>query len=227
MVSDAVKSGRANPEGRWLLALVLLALAASAFAQAPVISPAPPKCIPKRDNAVVVAHVWPETGWSSVRVYFRKEGLADFYYLEMEQAEDATYWASLPKPEGDTKVVEIQVAVVDAQSRETRGPLDKVQVSSDCDLSLSAAELYAAQNLIVGETVQSQKGGAVVGFLCDGIISRLDLAGLLSGDEYCCQALMAAAGKGKKLLPLLLLGGTGGSGAVKWEEEQETSPPSP
>jgi hypothetical protein len=209
-----------------IMALLVALVAGDALA-APVITVMAPGCLPPKGNGIVTAMVQPPTGLGSVRVYFRKAGSPDFYYLEMRSAGNGTYWAALPRPEEGTKIVEYQVAAQDSQGKETRSTLQKVDVLSSCKPVLTPDQSTAAQNLVVGETTLDQHNRSVLGFLCPGIISRIDFNGQIRSDEYCRQTIIAgAAGYGvgnKWLTPLLVGAGAGWAGAVISREKTECS----
>jgi hypothetical protein len=201
----------------------------SGGATAPLIYATFPSCIQKGENSVVTATVTPPTGWSSVRVYFRRIGTQDFYYLEMRSAGDGQYWAVLPKPEDIPAGVEARVAVKDADGRETTGPVQSIIVTPECKTFLSPDQWRYSQNLVVGETATSQQGKRVLEFLCDGIISRIDAAGQLRQDNECRKAVIAAAAGGStgKFLVPLGIGLVVGGGAVAVIKNHEKEPASP
>lgn len=227
-----VSSSRAGRVGFAIAALVMVIVAGEASA-APVITVMAPSCLPPQANGVVTATVQPATGLSSVRAYFRKGGLPDFYYLEMRAATGGAYWVVLPRPEDATKSVEYQIAVRDGDNQETRSDLKKVDVVASCKPVLTADQNRAAQNLVVGEMIADQKGKSVVGFLCPGIVSRIDAKGEMRNDEYCRKVVIAetaAAGEGKRnlLVPLVIVGGAGAAVAIiKHNEKGEASKPRP
>lgn len=191
-----------------------------------------PNCAPTRGNSVINLSTTPESGWSSVRTYFRKTGSPEFYYVEMRSAGRGKYWAALPRPEETTTTVEVQMAVRDAEGKESRTPIQKVPVTTSCSLSLSPEQYGFAQNLVVGETSPGQTGQVVAGFLCDGVISRIDASGNLKPDESCrrIEMLQAAAAADeenrRRLIPLIILGG-GGIAIIKHKEPPEASQPRP
>jgi len=174
----------------------------------------------------------PETGWSSVRTYFRKAGSPEFYYVEMRSAGRGKYWAALPRPEESTTSVEVQMAVRDVEGKETRTPVQKVPVTTSCSLSLTPEQNGYAQNLVVGETAPNQAGQVVAGFLCEGVISRIDAGGNLKPDDSCRRILMAEGAAAadeenrRRLIPLIILGG-GGVALVSHKEPPEASKPRP
>jgi hypothetical protein len=191
-----------------------------------------PSCAPTRGNSVINLSATPETGWSSVRTYFRTAGSPEFYYVEMRSAGSGKYWAALPRPEESTTSVEVQMAVRDAEGKETRTPAQKLPVTTSCPLSLTPEQNGYAQNLVVGETVPSQAGQVITGFLCEGVISRIDARGNLKPDDSCRRILMAEGAAAadeenrRRLIPLIILGG-GGVALVRHKEPPEASQPRP
>jgi hypothetical protein len=191
-----------------------------------------PNCAPTRGNSVISLSTTPETGWSLVRTYFRKAGSSDFYHVEMRSAGRGKYWAALPRPEESTTTVEVQMAVRDAEGKETRTPLQKVPVTPSCSLNLTPEQNGYAQNLVVGETVPSQAGQFVAGFLCEGVISRIDASGNLKPDDSCRMVLMTEAAVAadeenrRRLMPPTNLGG-GGVALSRHQESSEASQPRP
>ena len=182
----------------WLLTarLVVAALvlgAAVAQAAVPAMTPGVPSCLAKDGNSLVSLRVVPEIGWSSVRVYFRKSGSPDFYYLEMRSDGNGQYWAVLPRPENGTTLADIQFAVRDVDGVETRSPLQQVSVTSDCTSSLSPGQESFARNLVVGETAAPQAGEALLGWQCTGVVSRIGVSGQMRYDDTCRSQVIAAA----------------------------------
>lgn len=190
-----------------------------AAAGAPTITTVPPSCVPAGGNALVEATITPTTGWSSVRVYFRRAGTSDFYFLEMRSAGNGKYWAVIPRPEQGTTSVDLQIAVRDADGKEFRGPLQSAAVTTTCTPTLTSEQAKYAQNLVVGETMMGQRDASVFGFLCYGIISRIDAAGAIHSDDYCRKAVIAAAAGAPTTginpwVPVGILAGVGGSVAI-------------
>jgi hypothetical protein len=214
---------------RWpCLAVAALLWSASILAAPATFTLTVPSCAPTRGNSVISLSTVPESGWSSVRTYFRKAGTPDFYYVEMRSAGSGRYWAALPRPEESTATVEVQMAVRDVEGKETRAPVQQVPVTTACLLNLTAEQNGYAQNLVIGETAAGQAGQVVNGFTCDGVISRIDTKGELKPDESCRRVLMAEAAQAadaenrRKIIPLILLG-AGGVALVTHKEPPEAS----
>ncbi len=203
------------------LALIAASFAAPLRAQEPSIQPEQVKCVPNRANGLITATVQPEIGGAEVRLYFRWDGHGDFYYVVMEASGGGTYWVTPPKPTDENRRIEYYVAVV--EPKEPEGP-DEAEgqvvgnpsphltapVEEDCDVDLDEKELGMADNLIVGETKDEQRGNPVLGFLCDGIISRIGRDGILRADEICRRCIVAWWDRPRALVPaaVLLGGGT-------------------
>ena len=191
-----------------------------------------PNCASSLGNSVIALSTTPESGWSSVRTYFRMAGSPDFYYVEMRSAGLGKYWAALPRPEESTTTVEVQMAVRDAEGKETRAPLQKLPVTTSCGLTLTPEQNGFAQNLVVGETMLTQAGQVVAGFRCDGVISRIEANGSLKPDESCRRILMAEAQAAveeenrRRVIPLIILGG-GGIAIIAHKDPPEASQPRP
>jgi hypothetical protein len=213
------------------LALAAMLWSASALATPPILTPTIPSCLPAEGNGVISLQVMPENGWSSVRLYFRKAGSAVFYFLEMRFAGNGVYWAVLPRPDDTATAVEAQLAVKDADGNETYTPIRKLPVTTLCDAVLTPEQSRYAQNLVVGETAENQAGLVLTGFLCDGVISRIDSRGTLKPDESCRRVLMIDAATAEQqnkqaLIPIILVAG-GGATIISPAEPPEASKPRP
>ena len=210
-------------------AIVLLLIAVAAHAAPPVMSPSILTCVSSSGNTVVSLSLKPETGWSSVRVYFRRAGLPDFYYLELRSDGRGNYWAALPRPDQGTRSAEVQFAVKDAEGAETRSALQKVDVTSTCTVALSSDQERFARNLVVGETVMSQSGQVLNGWECTGVVSRINVDGQLRPDSTCRAVILAAAAVPVEqvLVPAAIAGGVIGGVIVHNREHTEQSKPRP
>lgn len=228
-MNDRAKAARAT----WPLAALLAAVAivlGSAVAQAapPVMTPSVPTCMAKDRNSLVSLKVQPETGWSSVRAYFRKAGSPDFYFLEMRSDGAGNYWAVLPRPESGTTVVDIQFAVTDIEGNQTRSPLQQVNVLADCTASLSPGQEQFARNLVVGETAVLQAGEPLLGWQCTGVVSRIGVSGQMRYDDTCRSQVIAAALGAEASqnlatwVPLAAVAGGIVGGSIIYEREHET-----
>lgn len=180
--------------GLAFLLTILLAgvLADSARAQAPSIAVDEVRCVPVEDNGLFTARVEPEVGGATTRLYFRWREHGAFYWVPMNAAGSGRYWAVLPKPEKGTETVERYLSVADAGGRElSRSASATIKVQADCKVPLDPKQQGQAENLVIGETALPQKGRDVMGFLCDGIVSRVDANGVLRVDDVCRTCVVA------------------------------------
>ncbi len=205
------------------LVVATLLVASAALAAVPVMTPSVPTCVSRDGNTLVSLSVKPETGWSTVRVYFRRGGLPEFYYIEMRSDGAGRYWATLPRPEAGTKSADIQFAVRDAEGVETRSALQAVSVISPCTVTLSPDQERFAHNLVVGETVAGQSGQSLSGWQCTGVISRINMDGQLRPDATCRAAIiaMAADRTSRLLLPAAFVGGAALGGVIVHTREPD------
>lgn len=208
----------------FLFGALLSSLAAAAGAQVPMISVDPTACLPAEDNGVITAKVSPEVGGTLVRLYFRWKDRGDNYFVPMVGKGGGRYWTVLPKPERRNEMVEYYGAVVNAEGKEiSRSKVAMVTVKdrNDCKLPLTEKELGLAENLVIGETVQPQNRRSVLGFLCDGIVSRIDASGVLRADNLCRTCVVAFWQKRAVFGPLFT------TTAIVTDEDPNPSPASP
>ncbi len=203
---------------------ILFALAAAARAEVPMIAVDPTACLPIEENGVITAKVTPELGGSMVRLYFRWKDRGDNYYVPMTAKGSGRYWAVLPKPERRNELVEYYGAVVLPDGKEiSRSKVAEVKVKDreDCKLPLTEKEIGQAENLIIGETVQPQNRRSVLGFLCEGIVSRIDARGVMHADDLCRTCVIAFWQKRAVFGPLLT------TTAIVTDEDPDPSPATP
>jgi hypothetical protein len=131
------------------------------------------------------------------------------------------------KPDERNDAVEYYVAAVDpseqvlARSESLMAPVD-----DDCVVELTEQQRGVAENLTVGETTFDQAGEMVEGFLCDGVVSRINPLGILRGDEKCRACVIAWWAKPSILVPAAAAGA--GTGVIiSHEEPREASPATP
>lgn len=203
--------------------LLVLALPASAE---PPIDATFPSCMPSKGNSVVKVSLKPDTGWAFVRVYFRAANQQGEYYMEMRAVGDGSFFAVLPKPESGVSTVEMYVLARDAAGTPVKTEPTLVNVTGSCKVTLTPEEQSYAQNLVVGNTVADQEGKTVLGFLCDGIVSRIDLRGALRPDEECRKVMIAAAAGGNILIPALAVGAAGAGAVIIDKDDKEINSPS-
>lgn len=190
-----------------ILAAVIAAWSAGALvAQGPSITVDEVPCFPERDNGIVWATVEPEVGGSTVRLYFRWDEHGDMYFVDMIAGGDGRYWGIPAKPERRTEEVELFVAVVDPSGR-VLSRTDELYspVEDDCDVELTPVQAGVANNLTVGETVPAQEGNKILGFLCDGVVTRISSDGILRPDEVCRACVIAWWLKEEYIAPILAI----------------------
>ena len=90
-------------------------------------------------------------------------------------------------------------------------------------MDLSPKERGVAQNLTVGETSPKQQGKKVLAFLCDGVVTRINSAGVRRSDEV-CRACVVAFWQRKAVLLAPIAGITG---VVVTDQDPEPSPSRP
>jgi len=192
---------------RSLLATAVL-FAASSPVLAQSISLAEQSCLPVERNAVVRATAAGAPAGGSARLYFRWKAHGEFYWSAMESDGGGRYWTTPPKPRKQNDMVEEYAALVDDGGREiARSEMRSVPVKSDCRTDLSPKEHGVAENLTIGETAPAQQGKDVLGFLCDGIVTRVNPLGIRRADEACRACVVAWWQKKEILLPLATVAG--------------------
>lgn len=207
---------------RTLFAAGLLVLAAIG-AQAQTISIEKPDCIPQEDNGVVRATATSLGTGQTARLFFRWKDHEDFYWVALEAEPGGRYWAIPPKPEKRNEQVELYGAIADADGKVVaRSTSQMVKVSGDCKVQLTPKELGVAENLTVGETSAKQQGQKVLAFLCDGVITRVNHAGIRRSDEVCRACVVAWWQRKAVLIPAV-----GVVGVIVIDEEPEPSPSRP
>jgi len=90
--------------------------------------------------------------------------------------------------EQDHEAAEVFAALVDADGRMLeRSEVQLVQVrnSTDCPEELDPKQQGEAGNLTVGETNSLQEDRGLFHWLCDGVVSRISIGGVLDADTAC------------------------------------------
>lgn len=129
------------------------------------------------------------------RDWMRAMSLADLErWLDRQEYEPAEYY----------------VAVFDAGGRQlARTELRAAPVTRDCRVTLTPQQAGQACNLVVGETAAWQVGEEVFHWECDGIVSRIDPAGVLREDELCRGCVVAWWTRPAVLIPAATVLGVG------------------
>jgi hypothetical protein len=212
-----------------LLAGLLLACAAATAASAQSLAVEKPSCVPMEDNGLVRATITGAANGTapglSPRLYFRWREHEDFYWVALEAEPGGRYWATPPKPELRNEQIELYAALVDATGKAVaRSESVFAPVTRDCKVQLGAKERGVAQNLTVGETSPKQQGKKVLAFLCDGVVTRVNYAGLRRSDEVCRACVIAWWQRKAVLIPTLATG-AGVVGIVVTDQEPSPSRP--
>lgn len=171
---------------RVLLTLAVSLVAVNLQAQAPSITVRQIDCLPEERNGVIDATVEPEVGGATVRLFFRWDDHGAMYFVDMFAAGGGNYWGIPARPEARNEMVEYYVSVMDAYGR-TLAKSESLfaPVRDDCRVELTPKQVGVANNLVVGETVPAQEGKKVLGFLCDGVVTRINHEGIMRPDEIC------------------------------------------
>jgi len=212
----------------FLLAGLLLAslISGAGAAWGQTITAEKASCVPMEDNGLVHATATGVAPGLSPRLYFRWMEHEDFYWVALEAEPGGRFWATPPKPERRNDHIEYYSALVDPSGKAVaRSPMQVVPVTSDCKLQLDAKERGVAENLTVGETSPNQQGKKVLAFLCDGVVTRINYAGLRRADEVCRACVVAWWQRKAVLLPAIA--GTGITTIISNRPEPEPSPSRP
>jgi len=191
---------------RFWTAVFLLA-ASRAYAQ-PAVTVEKAACFRTAENQVVHGTATGEAAGGSARLYFRWEERGGFYWVEMEHDGAGRYWAVPPKPEKHSQEIQYYGALFDAAGHEiARSAVRMVDVKADCRVELTPQQRGVAQNLTVGETTADQAHGGVMGFLCDGVVTRVNANNIRRSDDFCRTCVVAWWKKTEVLIPALAAGG--------------------
>jgi len=193
------------------LVVFLLCAATVARAEPPTVTVPDVPCVPMESNGVINASVQSEVGGTTTRVYFRWDEHGAMYFVDMVAAGGGQYWGIPPKPEPRNENLEFYVAVMDAYGQTlARSENMLTPVKADCPVELSPKQVGVANNLVVGETVPAQEGNRILGFLCDGIVSRVNHEGIMRPDEVCRGCVIPWWTKQDYILPAAAVPPVGG-----------------
>lgn len=169
-----------------LLPLVLVATTAvPAVGQVPRVVTAPLECLPANGNAAGRVSVQPDLDRFDVRLYFRRDGFGDFYYVEMEREDQGVFTGVFPVPEESNERSEYYAAVLDGGRVVSQSAVRQVDVTPDCDPHLTSEQRQRASQLRIGETSLSQKYRKVAWWECIGVSERIDVFGEVRDDTSC------------------------------------------
>jgi len=182
-----------------VLSLAFL-VAVPSLSAAPTITHTPLACLSSTTNTKITARV--EGQPTSVRVYFHAIGQTSAtcgeYYVEMhrDSKDPALYGAIMPIPAPDADVVMYQIRAKSNGGNETAIAPVAATVRKDCVApALSAADLQAAQSIVLGLTSPSQKP-VPCKFLCNGITHYITASGDMKPNEECRLLLAGLVGHG-------------------------------
>jgi hypothetical protein len=206
--------------------LLLAGLLLAGAARAQTITVDKPSCMPVEDNGLVHATATGVAPGLIPRLYFRWMEHEDFYWVALEAEPGGHFWATPPKPEQRNNHIEYYSALVDPTGKVVaRSPMTTVPVTADCKTQLGPKERGVAENLTVGETSPKQQGKKILAFLCDGVVTRVNYAGVRRADEVCRACVVAWWQRKAVLIPVAIAGA--GVTIVNRHPEPEPSPSRP
>ena len=209
------------------VAFAAMVLTTVAGAQVPKIASEQIECLPDEENGVVNATITNEVGGTSSRLYFRWAEDEDYYWVPMVAMGAGRYWGVPPKPDPNNEMVEYYVAVVDPQEQVlAKSDSLTAPVEDDCEIELTEHQRGMAENMTVGETTFEQVGEEVDGFLCDGVVNRINPLGILRGDSK-CRACVIAWWEKKGIVIPAAAGAIGTGILISSDEPKEASPVTP
>jgi hypothetical protein len=146
------------------------------------------------------------------RDWMRTMDLSDLQdWLRRQTYEPAEYFAAVVAPDGTMLA---------------RSPILATSVTDDCEVELDLRQQGMADNLVIGETaVWQEEAGEVFHWLCDGIVSRVDFAGILRVDRKCRVCIVAWWKKKSFLIPATV-GSIGIGGVIITDEDEPPVSPS-
>lgn len=148
-------------------------------------------CLSAAQTPRVSANVPANT--KSARVYFKAQGQAAEYYVDMRKAANGSWFAYLPIPEPKTAAVVYRVVPIDDKGVQTSSAVLTTTVTSTCPpQNLTADDQRVAENLVVGLTAAGQPS-VPTGFQCKYVVSYITTANELKPNEECRKVLAAAA----------------------------------
>lgn len=148
-------------------------------------------------------------GKQQARDWMRAMDLATLEdWLRRQTYEPTEYYAAVVAPGGTVLA---------------RSPILATPVTDDCEVELGLQQQGMADNLVIGETaVWQEEEGEVFHWLCDGIVSRVDFAGILRVDRTCRVCVVAWWKKSSLLIPTTV--GSIGIGGIVIDDDDEPSP---
>lgn len=187
------------------LLVMMVLCAVPVLGQTPSISVQKLECVPVEANAVINANLSNEVGGTETRIYFRWDQHGAMYFVDMVADGGGKYWGLPAKPEDRNEQIEFYVAVVDPKGKTlAKSETQLAPVREDCRVELTPKQVGVSNNLTVGETVAAQQGRKVLGFLCDGVVTRMNYEGILRPDEICRGCVVPFFAKETYIAPAIL-----------------------
>jgi len=181
-------------------------------------------CVPSEENGLIRATISSPALSLTPRLYFRWREHEDFYWVALEADPGGRFWAVPPKPEKRNENIEVYSALVDPTGKTVaRSESQVIPVTKDCKVKLDDKERGVAENLTVGETSPQQQGKKVLAFLCDGVVTRINYAGVRRSDDVCRACVIAWWQRKAVLIPAV----AGVTGVVITGRDPEPSPSRP
>lgn len=157
-------------------------LAALVFGMVPAtaglvpISHEPLTCIPVDSSARVAAGTAAAEAVSSARVYFRPEGVAFDYFVEMRRGTGDNWVGFLPSAASPDTVITYRVEMKDSEGLARRTVPVRVQASASCPVGMSDEDRRMSKNLVLGLTAAGQPV-IPAGFTAAGVVARISPEG--------------------------------------------------
>ncbi len=188
------------------LAAAVLVISGSARAQAPSAGAASgglsieheaPGCVAAEKYARLSACFRPEDALARGRIYFRPDGVGDWFYVEMT-GQPPCLQGVLPRPKKDLQTIEYYVSGMDREFAEVRSGEHQVRVTEgDTCPGGALAPIVESSSVIIG----SASGAAPAGFLTGGGISTGLILGVAGGAAAVATAVVVAGGGGEEPSP--------------------------
>lgn len=132
-----------------------------------------PACVAAGKYARLDACFRPASALARARVYFRKGGTTDWFYVEMAPNAPC-HRAVLPRPRKDIGRIEYYISATDRRSLEARTADNSLLVTEDGTCSAGPLAPIAESGSVV---IGSASGGAPLGFVTGGGLSPILIAG--------------------------------------------------
>ena len=221
---------------RLLLAALILGMV-PANAEVTPISHETLTCIPVDSSARVAASTSAAEAVSSARVYFRPEGAASDYFVEMRRGTGDNWVGFLPAAASTETTILYRVEMKDADGLARRTAPARVKASASCPVRMSDEDRRMSKNLVLGLTAAGQPV-VPAGFTAAGIVARIspegDLQTLAPGSVAAAGAMSPVASRTGPSpacvgCGTMTIGGTGtvsvGPGVIGGGPPQPTPPP--